>query len=253
MEHRYESPFDKGIGGAIGFPGKVPHPGAGVRRRRRRHNITIIVPVLNEEPILDALVEELLSALEARDFSWKVLFVDDGSSDGSLGRLREIHAADTRFTLISLSRNFGKESAITAGLHHASGDAVIIMDGDLQHPPSVIPKLVERWREGYKVVFAQRDTRAYESFLRRLSAHVFYAIFRRLGGMQLPTESGDFVLLDRKAVDAINEIGERARFLKHCMAGSASPRREFRSAPGSGRSAVLGGTFLNLPGSRSMV
>jgi len=193
-------------------------PGAGVprhqRRGRRGKSITIIIPVLNEEAVLDALVEELLSALETQNFSWTVLFVDDGSSDGSLARLKGIHAVDTRFTLISLSRNFGKEIAITAGLRHASGDAVIIMDGDLQHPPSVIPKLVERWREGYRVVFAQRDNRDYENFLRRLCAGAFYAIFQRVGQAQLPVGSGDFVLLDRKAVDAINEIGERARFCK---------------------------------------
>jgi polyisoprenyl-phosphate glycosyltransferase len=185
----------------------------------RRHlepgtTLSIVIPVFNEEAVLANLVEELRVALDTQDMPWSVFFVDDGSSDGSLARLRLINAVDPRFACISLSRNFGKEIAITAGLRHASGDAVVIMDGDLQHPPSAILKLIEKWREGYKVVIAQREHRNYEGSLRRLLAHGFYAIFRQLGRTNLPKESGDFVLLDRKAVDAINEIGERGRFFK---------------------------------------
>jgi glycosyltransferase involved in cell wall biosynthesis len=184
------------------------------RHRSTGKTLSIVVPVFNEEAVLDHLVEELRSALETQDLSWTVLFVDDGSSDGSLACLREINAADSRFMSISLSRNFGKETAIAAGLRRASGDAVVIMDGDLQHPPSVIPNLIEKWREGYKVVFAQRQHRNYEGSLRSFLAQGFYALFWRMGRTRLPRGSGDFILLDRKAVDAINQIGERGRFFK---------------------------------------
>ena len=176
--------------------------------------LAIVIPLLNEETNLDTLVEELRSALQAENFSWIVLFVDDGSRDDSMAKLREINLADPRFMTISFSRNFGKENAIAAGLQRVDADAVVIMDADLQHPPSIIPKLVEKWREGYGVVFAQRANRDYESFMRRLFACAFYAIFQRLGQTQLVPGTGDFVLLDRKVVDAFNQLGERTRFSK---------------------------------------
>ncbi len=177
-------------------------------------SISIVIPVFNEDEGLETVVKELLSALETQDFRWTVLFVDDGSADGSLAKLKKIHASDRRFKAISLSRNFGKEVAIAAGLRYARAEAVVLMDADLQHPPSLIPALVERWRSGYKVIFAQRENRDRDSGLRRIGSQIFYAIYQRIAYTQLPAGAGDFVLLDRVAVDAINRLDERTRFSK---------------------------------------
>jgi polyisoprenyl-phosphate glycosyltransferase len=179
-----------------------------------QETIAVVIPVYNEEGMLDALVEELLLGLEDQDFSWKVLFVEDGSTDETLAKLKQLNGTDCRFTTISFSRNFGKDIAIAAGLRYARGDAVILMDADLQHPPSVIPTFIGRWREGYKVVFGQRQSRDSDSFLRKQYSRAFYAIFRRIAVMRLPTGIVDFLLLDRKAVDVINRLGERTRFSK---------------------------------------
>src|SRR5262245_5853056 len=118
-----------------------------------RERLTIVIPVLNEEVVLDRLADQLRPVLQGLDLSWGVLFVDDGSTDGTLAKLKDMHAADHRFTSISFSRNFGKEAAIAAGLRYAQGDVVILMDADLQHPPNIIPRFIECWRQGYKVVF----------------------------------------------------------------------------------------------------
>jgi len=177
-------------------------------------NVSIVIPVFNEDAGLETLVQELLSVLEAQDFQWTVLFVDDGSTDGSLAKLKKIHIGDCRFKAISLSRNFGKDIAIAAGLRYGRADAVVLMDADLQHPPSLIPALVERWRSGYKVVFAQRENRDRESVFRRICSQVFYAIYQRITHTRLPKGIGDFILLDRAAVDALNRLGESTRFSK---------------------------------------
>jgi glycosyltransferase involved in cell wall biosynthesis len=188
-----------------------------------QETITVVIPVHNEEGTLDALVEQLLLRLEDHDFSWKVLFVEDGSTDETLAKLKQLNATDRRFTTISFSRNFGKDIAIAAGLRYACGDAVILMDADLQHPPSVIPTFIERWREGYKVVFGQRQSRDSDSALRRYYSRAFYAIFRRITVMRLPIGIVDFLLLDRKAVDVINRLGERTRFSKGLYAWIGFP------------------------------
>ena len=188
-----------------------------------RQRLTVVIPVLNEDTILDTLLCQLRSVLEDLNVSWQVLFVDDGSTDGTLAKLREIYAADRRFTSISFSRNFGKEAAIAAGCRYATGDAVILMDADLQHPPSIIPRFIECWRQGYKVVFGQRQSRDADGFIRRLSSRIFYAAFRRIARTRLPTGVVDFVLLDRQAVDAINRLGEQTRFSKGLYAWIGFP------------------------------
>ncbi len=190
---------------------------------RERPEITLVVPVLNEAAGLDALVAELHKCLDGRDFSWSVLFVDDGSTDGTLKRIRTMHAADVRFTAISFSRNFGKEVAIAAGLRHAKGDAVVIMDGDLQHPPNMIPAFVEEWRKGARIVFGQRQSRDSDSWARRLYSRLFHFIFRHIAHTRLPLGVVDFLLMDRQAVDAINQLGERTRFSKGLYAWIGFP------------------------------
>ena len=170
--------------------------------------------MLNEERGLPALVERLRPVLDGLGLDWEVVFVDDGSSDGTLAVLKALNAQDSRYKAVSLSRNFGKEIATAAGLSYASGDAAVIMDADLQHPPELIKDFVRHWREGFDIVYGQRLDRDADSLLHRLSARAFYAVFERLSGTHLPQGAGDFRLLDRKAVDAMNRMRERVRFNK---------------------------------------
>ncbi len=179
-----------------------------------RPEITLVIPVLNEADGLDALVADLHRTLDGHDFAWSVLFVDDGSTDDTLARIRDLNAADPRFAAISFSRNFGKEIAIAAGLGHAKGDAVVIMDADLQHPPEIVPAFVAEWRKGARIVFGQRRSRDSDRWLRRLYSRLFHFVFRHIAQTRLPLGVVDFLLMDRQAVDAINRLGERTRFSK---------------------------------------
>jgi len=177
-------------------------------------SLSVVVPVFNEADNLKPLVARLVPALERETPDFDVVFVDDGSSDAGMQEIRRLSAADPRLGAVSLSRNFGKEVAIVAGLDAAQGDAVIVMDADLQHPPEVIHRFVELWREGYAVVYGQRQDRAYEGRLKRGFSRLFYRMFARLGETALPEEAGDFRLFDRRAVEALRLLGERARFSK---------------------------------------
>ena len=188
-----------------------------------RPHICLVIPVYNEADGLTALAAALHKTLDGRDFSWSALLVDDGSTDDTLQRIRALHDADPRFASISFSRNFGQNIAIAAGLRYARGDAVVILDADLQHPPEVIPAFVERWRQGAKVVFGQRNTRIADSALRNLYSSIFHTIFRRIASTRLPVGVADFLLLDRQAVDAINRLGERTRFNKGLYAWIGFP------------------------------
>jgi glycosyltransferase involved in cell wall biosynthesis len=177
-----------------------------------RQTLTMIIPVLNEENGLGPLLDRLTPVLDKTGLQCSIIFVDDGSTDGTIARLRTLAAADPRIKAISLSRNFGKEIAVAAGLRYCNSDATIVMDSDLQHPPEVIPLLIAKWREGHDIVFGQRVDRTSDSLWRRLGARVFYRLFRHLSGTQLQEGSCDFRLLSRKAVEAINRIGERKRY-----------------------------------------
>lgn len=187
---------------------------AGLARAGDVPELSVVVPVFNEIDNLEMLLERLVPTLEACVSSFQVVFVDDGSSDGTFSRLAALNARDARIEAVSFSRNFGKEIAIAAGLDHARGKACVIMDADLQHPPEVIAQFVERWREGYKNVFGQRRTRDTDAALRRVLSRRFYRLFDRFGETALPHGAGDFRLLDRQAVDALQSMRERARFTK---------------------------------------
>ena len=181
---------------------------------RLRPELSVIVPLFNEAGNLPALAARLTAVLEHCVASFEVILVDDGSRDTSLAAARALNAQDQRFRTVSFSRNFGKEIAIAAGLDHAIGDAAVIMDADLQHPPEVIADFVVQWRLGYKNVYGQRIDRTRDSPLRRLLARRFYDIFQAFGETGLPPGAGDFRLLDRQAMDALRAMGERARFSK---------------------------------------
>lgn len=188
----------------------MPPPG----EPTKRPEIAVVVPVYNEADNIEALLARLTPVIERAASSHVVVFVNDGSRDGTLEALRRANAADERVKAVSFSRNFGKEIAIAAGLDHAEADAVVIMDADLQHPPEVIETFVAKWREGYKNVYGQRTDRETDSPLRALFARRFYALFDAFGETPLPPGAGDFRLLDRAAVEALRAMPERARFSK---------------------------------------
>lgn len=176
--------------------------------------ITVVVPFLNEEQNLPPLLERLTAALAGEGVAFEVLFVDDGSSDGSPAWVAERARQDPRVKLLRLSRNFGHQLAITAGMDHAAGDAVVIMDADLQDPPEVVPALLARWREGHEVVYAVRTSRSGESWTKRFLAATFYKTFRRMASVDVPLDSGDFRLVDRKVIDALRQVRELHRFVR---------------------------------------
>jgi glycosyltransferase involved in cell wall biosynthesis len=176
--------------------------------------LSIVIPVLNEGPNVAPLCARLRPVLDRISPAWEIVFVDDGSGDDTIARIGEENRRDPRIGAVSFSRNFGKEIAIAAGLDHSRGRAVVIMDADLQHPPEVIETFVERWREGYVMVYGQRTDREGESALKRGFAGAFYRLFERFGETSLPRGAGDFRLIDRKGVEVLRVLGERARFSK---------------------------------------
>ncbi len=176
--------------------------------------LSIVIPVYNEAESLPELVRRVTETVRRIEPSFEILFINDGSRDETIEALRRLCVHDARLRAISFSRNFGKEIAIAAGLDHARGQAVVIMDADLQHPPEAIADFMEKWREGYANVYGVRRDRAIESPVKRPFARGFYRMFASFGDTTLPKGAGDFRLLDRKAVDAMKALGERARFSK---------------------------------------
>jgi glycosyltransferase involved in cell wall biosynthesis len=176
--------------------------------------LSIVVPCYNEDAVLSELHQRLLATLEQIDASFEIIYIDDGSQDETARILSELQKNDARVRLLSLSRNFGHQIAVTAGLEHAGGDAVVIIDADLQDPPEVIPEMIERWRDGYQVVYGLRAARAGETTFKRWSAKVFYRLLNKLSETEIPLDVGDFRLLDRQVVDVLFGMPERDRFLR---------------------------------------
>jgi glycosyltransferase involved in cell wall biosynthesis len=180
--------------------------------------ISVIVPVFNEAANLASLFERLGAVLKGLGTRWEIVFVNDGSSDDTMARLRALHAREPAIRIIDLSRNFGKEAALSAGLLYARGDAVVPIDADLQHPPEAIATMVAKWREGYDVVVARRHARIGQGMQGRVASRLFYWLFNRMSEVPLSPDVGDFRLLDRVAVKAINALPERTRFMKGLFA-----------------------------------
>ncbi len=176
--------------------------------------LSLVVPMFNESANVDGLFARLTGVLDRIGESWEVVCVDDGSGDDTVARVVEHHRRDSRIRLVELSRNFGKELALTAGLQHTCGQAVVMIDADLQHPPELIGEMVEKWRQGFEMVIAVRRGRENESALKRVSARAFYDLFARVSEVRLPQGAGDFRLLDRKVVDVLNAMPEHTRFMK---------------------------------------
>jgi glycosyltransferase involved in cell wall biosynthesis len=185
--------------------------------------LSVIVPVKDEEEAIVPFVERVaavldgLSDAEARS-GWEILFIDDGSEDSTMAAIRAVHGRDPRVHAISLSRNFGKEAALSAGLDHARGRVVVPIDVDLQDPPEVIGSMLAKWREGYEVVYGVRRNRATDSLPKRLTADLYYRAHNYLSSDKIPEHAGDFRLLDRSVVDVIRSMPERNRFMKGLFA-----------------------------------
>lgn len=186
----------------------------------KKRVVSIVCPVLNEEksivPFLDRMekMRQQLNADLATPIDFEYVFIDDGSTDNTLGVLLSLREKIDVIRVVELSRNFGKEAALTAGLDEAKGDAIIPIDVDLQDPPEIIPLLIEQWLNGYEVVLAKRSNRKSDTFLKRSTAHLFYRIHNMLSRHPIPENVGDFRLIDRAVVDALNKLGENNRFMK---------------------------------------
>jgi len=176
--------------------------------------LSVIVPVFNEEAVLMAFHQRLGAVLDGLNLAAEVIYVNDGSTDDSLSCLLALRLSDTRVGITNLSRNFGKEIAMSAGLDAASGDAVVIIDADLQDPPELIPRFVDEWRAGFDVVYGTRTSRAGESALKKITARLFYRLSRRISGVKMPVDTGDFRLLSRRAVRSLRKLREQHRFMK---------------------------------------
>ena len=176
--------------------------------------ISIIAPVYNEEEVLHSLYTRIHEVMEGTGEEWELLLINDGSRDRSAEVIQELHDQDNRVKGLSFSRNFGFQEAVTAGLHHASGDAVVLTDADLQDPPEVIPQMIEKWKEGYDVVYGVRSSREGETWWKLITAKLFYRLIHRITSVDIPLDTGDFRLMDRRVVDAISRMGERNRFLR---------------------------------------
>jgi len=181
--------------------------------------LSLVVPVFNEQDSIDVFIAECDHHLAGlKDLSLEYVFVNDGSTDDTLERLLAQVDADPRVTVVDLSRNFGKEAALSAGINAAQGDAVVPMDVDLQDPPALIPVLIERWREGFEVVLARRSDRGQDAWLKRTSAGAFYRIHNLISEPSIPPNVGDFRLMDRVVVDALRDLPESRRFMKGLFA-----------------------------------
>lgn len=177
--------------------------------------ISVVVPCYNEEEVIEETHRHLAAALEGLDgLGFEIVYVDDGSRDRTAEKLRAIQASDRRARVVLLSRNFGHQLAVTAGLEHAAGDAVVVIDADLQDPPEVIPEMVARWRDGYHVVYGMRTDRPGETAFKLWTAKLFYRLINRVSKVKIPPDVGDFRLMDRRVVDVLASMPERDRFLR---------------------------------------
>ena len=176
--------------------------------------LSVIVPVYNEKENIPTLHDRLCEFFSAKDYNFELIFVDDGSKDNSLDLIRQFHAQDNRVKYLSLARNFGHQIAITSGINFAQGNAVVVMDADLQDPPELIPEMIEKWQQGFQIVYAQRVARKGENFIKISFAFLFYRIIKFLSEIDIPIDTGDFCLMDKKVVDILKTMPERNRYVR---------------------------------------
>ncbi|MBD2578286.1 glycosyltransferase family 2 protein [Oscillatoria sp. FACHB-1406] len=187
-------------------------------------NYSLIVPIYNEEKTIPELYRRLSAVMDSLDGTVELILINDGSSDRSLEMMRELHQQDARVCYLSFARNFGHQTAVTAGLNYSRGTAIIVLDADLQDPPELIPQLLEQWRQGYYVVYARRTKRRKEGWFKRFTAYTFYRLLRYLADVDIPADTGDFCLMDRKVVELLNRMPERDRYIRGLRAWVGFPQ-----------------------------
>ncbi len=175
---------------------------------------SVVIPVYNEEECIAATYGRLAEIMDGTGESYELVFINDGSRDRSAEIISSLGSGDNRVKLVDFSRNFGHQIAVTAGLKHASGQAIIVIDADLQDPPEVIPQMIEKWKQGFDVVYGQRLKRQGESLFKKATASIFYRTLRSMTNVEIPVDTGDFRLMDRKVVDVMNELSEQNRFIR---------------------------------------
>jgi len=187
--------------------------------------VSVVVPAFNEIDVIDACYGRLTTVLKSLDgFDYELLFIDDGSTDRSHSRMLELQATDSHLKVIRFSRNFGHQIAITAGVDEARGDAIIVIDADLQDPPEIIPDMIEKWRDGYDVVYGVRRQRAGESRVKRATAAVFYRMLRRFTNIEIPVDVGDFRLISSRAAVQLRQLREKDRFVRGLVSWIGFPQ-----------------------------
>jgi glycosyltransferase involved in cell wall biosynthesis len=191
----------------------------------KAERLSVVVPAFNEAEVLPEFHRRLGEALDKLEYTAEIIYINDGSSDSTLSIIERLAADDPRVALVDLSRNFGKEVALTAGLDHSQGDAAIIIDADLQDPPELIPELVRVWKQGFDVVYAQRTGRAGETWLKKYTATQFYRVMGQVGRVPIPAETGDFRLLSRRAINAVRQLREHNRFMKGLFSWIGYPQK----------------------------
>ncbi len=187
--------------------------------------LSIVVPVFNEQEVFEEFYRRVSNVLSSIAMQAEIIVINDGSNDETLQIVRTLRDQDSRLAIIDLSRNFGKEIALTAGLHKANGDAVIVIDADLQDPPELIPELIKEWHNGYDAVYAKRKARDGESYIKKSTAHIFYRLMQRVGRVKIPEDTGDFRLLSKRAVQALSTLNEHHRFMKGLFTWIGYPQK----------------------------
>ena len=195
---------------------------------RDRPLLSVVVPCHNEQDVLPSTAERLRAVLSQLPGAYEVIFVDDGSTDHTLNTLRKLQSLHPEFRVLTLSRNFGHQLAVTAGVDHAKGDAIVLIDADLQDPPEVILEMVARWRAGAAVVYGVRVSREGETLFKRLTAALFYRTLDRLSDVRIPLDTGDFRLIDRRVADVLRAMPERDRFIRGLVAWAGFKQEEVR-------------------------
>ena len=215
-----------------------------------KRKVTILIPCYNEEASLPAFHSALVSTMEQNDgYDWEILLINDGSKDHTLSMIKEFRESDHRFAYVDLSRNFGKEAAMLAGFDYAKGDCMVIMDADLQHPPSLIPEMLKYWEEGFEDVYAKRINRGKESWMRKQLSLLYYKMLQHTTQVEILQNVGDFRLLDRKCIDVLKQMRETERYTKGMFCWIGFKKKEIQFEQGdrvAGKSSWSFGKLFNL-------
>lgn len=193
-------------------------------RNRQPKSISVVAPCYNEEEVLDRLIDRLSQTLSSLKIPYEIVLVDDGSRDRTWPMMREYAKKDPHLKCIHLARNFGHQIALTCGLDHCTGEAILIIDADLQDPPELLPEMLKLWSEGYSVIYGKRTSRAGETAAKKLFAFMFYRLLSRIAGVSIPEDTGDFRLMDREALNALLSMRERHRFIRGMVSWVGFPQ-----------------------------